>query len=343
MGSFQNYFHRPFPSADQSPDGLLLRAAARKVGLQLAATVAVVVLIVSVLALTLTRLNRGDRRDPRGSVPDILFDDGLFWAGAIGVLIAGAVGWFAAGRAVKPLGEALQLQRRFVADAGHELRTPLTVLHTRAQLLSRKIASDHPGRAITDQLLADSRVLGEVVDDLLTSAQLGVDPAKAEPVDLAGVAAEVTTSMQIVADQVGVTLHTQAESVLVSGSRSALRRAILALVDNGIAHTPPGGSVWVACAGQRDQAVLTVTDDGEGLDPADAQRLMERFARGSAIGGESARPAGTGTRRFGLGLALVRQIVDAHGGRLTVEGEKGVGARVTIYLPQRSQVPVTSR
>lgn len=102
MGHLPNYFHRPFPSSDQSPDGLLLRAAARKVGLQLAATVAVVVLIVSVLALTLTRLNRGDRRHPSGSVPDILFDDGLFWAGAIGVLIAGAVGWFAAGRAVKP-------------------------------------------------------------------------------------------------------------------------------------------------------------------------------------------------------------------------------------------------
>ena len=152
-----------------------------------------------------------------------------------------------------PLGEALALQRRFVADAGHELRTPLTVLHTRAQLLARRLSPADPARPVVDQLLDDSRVLGEIVDEMLESAALGGDPRRGEPLSSAELVQEAAASMQVLADAArslaaGVR---RLASVQVRGSRTALRRALTALVDNALSHTPAGGNVVIAASGGR--------------------------------------------------------------------------------------------
>jgi signal transduction histidine kinase len=257
---------------------------------------------------------------------DALIRDALLFAGIIGVVIAGLVGFVAARRAVAPLGEALALQRRFVADAGHELRTPLTVLHTRAQLLARRMSPDDPSRPMMDQLLDDSRVLGEIVDEMLESAALAADPSRGELLDPGELAAEVVASLNVLAARAGVTLQESTGNLRqVRGSRSALRRAMTALVDNALSHTPPGGEVIVTTADHGDRVLITVTDDGEGLSGDDAARLTERFARGqSSIGGVG------GGRRFGLGLSLVREVAAAHG---------GTGVRASIEVPAEG-VPV---
>jgi signal transduction histidine kinase len=114
----------------------------------------------------------------------------------------------------------------------------------------------------------------------------------------------------------------------VRGSRSALRRALTALVDNALAHTPAGGHVLISTVDRGDRVLITVTDDGEGLAGDDADRLTERFARGLGSGGGVG-----GGRRFGLGLSLVREVATAHGGTFTLtEGSRG-GAVATIELP----------
>ena len=117
-------------------------------------------------------------------------------------------------------------------------------------------------------------------------------------------------------------------NVQVRGSRSALRRALAALVDNALAHTPAGGRVVIATVATGPRVLITVTDDGEGLAGDDADRLTERFARGQGSGGGVG-----GGRRFGLGLSLVREVATAHGGVLTLIGAPGNGVRATIDLP----------
>jgi two-component system OmpR family sensor kinase len=320
------------------PDSDLVRDAARRVGWQISIACALVVVVVAVLAFVLGPLlhpSRPPHLDGYGGVDavdgdnDALIRDALLIAGIVGIVIAGLVGFFSARRAVAPLGEALALQRRFVADAGHELRTPLTVLYTRAQLLARRMGPDDPARATVEQLLADSRVLGEIVDEMLESAALAADASRGEPLDPAALSAEVVASMGVLATAAGVTLTGESVGTAqVRGSRSALRRALTALADNALAHTPAGGHVVIETVARGHRVLISVTDDGEGLAGDDADRLTERFARGLGSGGGVG-----GARRFGLGLSLVREVATAHGGTLTLAGAPGAGVRATIDLP----------
>lgn len=249
--------------------------------------------------------------------------------GVAGVALAALMGWLIGRRAVRPLADALSLQRRFVTDASHELRTPLTVLHTRAQILRRRLAARVSAEELVElnQLVEDTSALGEVVEDLLLSAQLQRDSVAGARVDVAALATAVVASLQPLALEGGTTLRSsvQAGEWEVAGAPVALRRALVALVDNAISHTP-GGSVVVAVDGDDSEVRLAVTDDGEGLVVEDAARLTERFARGEARGGHQ--------RRFGLGLALVDEVVRAHGGRLQIDGQQGAGAVFSIHLPR---------
>ncbi len=316
-------------TAPADPDRLLLRSATRRMAWQLAAASAVVVVLAALATLALSPVFGHDRHGGGPDRDDDVLRTTLLVAGGIGVVIAGVVGLLIARRAVAPLGEALGRQRRFVADAGHELRTPLTVVHTRAQLIARRMPPDDPARPAMQQLIEDSRVLGEIVDELLASAQLTADPARGEPVELRELLAQVAGSLTVLADARAVRLTVAAPAdVWVTGSRTALRRALTALVDNALGHTPAGGVVELAVvAGAGDRVLVSVTDSGEGLGGADPDELTRRFARGSRS------PDGPGGRRFGLGLALVREVAQAHGGTLRLGPGPAGGVRAEIDLP----------
>ncbi|GAA2018467.1 HAMP domain-containing sensor histidine kinase [Terrabacter terrae] len=259
-------------------------------------------------------------------------------AGGLGVLLAALTGLLAGRRAVRPLGEAMELQRQFVADASHELRTPLAVISTRAQLLRRHVAADASGRegdpaaarrlAEVDQLVHDTQAMADVVSDLLLSAQLEHVDEAAEKVDLAGLASEVVTSLGPYAAERGVTLVDEGASAgercLVQGVAPSLRRSVLALVDNAIAHSEPGSRVEVRSSAGDGLVRVDVVDHGHGVDVEDVERLTRRFSRGDGA---------SGGRRVGLGLALVTQIVRSHGGRLDVTETPGGGATFTLVIP----------
>lgn len=242
-------------------------------------------------------------------------------AGLIGALAAAAL---LSRRAVAPLASALALQRRFVADASHELRAPLTVLNTRAQLVARRVRPGDPVAGDLDQIVADTRALADVVDDLLVSAEAEHSRPPATALDLAELAREVVESMAVHAGSLRIELIADTPGPAhVRGARTALRRSLTALIDNALGHVSPGGHVRVGVVTAGDRVRASVSDDGVGLDPAEADRLFERFAHGTA---------GTG-RRFGLGLALVQQVARAHGGTVEVAGAPGEGAAFTLVLP----------
>jgi two-component system OmpR family sensor kinase len=249
-------------------------------------------------------------------------------AGLLGLGLAVAAGALIARRAIRPLGVAIERQQRFIADASHELRTPITQLHTRAQILSRGLdAQDGSSESAQDarQLVRGTRLMGDIVEEMLLSAQLRTEPEQFGPVDLAEVVDDVLAAHADRARErdVSLTVTREPGQYLVRGVPGALRRAIAALIDNALGHVATAGHVEVTLGLAPAAVVCSVRDDGVGFDPADGQRIFERFARGSH--GEG--------RRFGLGLALVREAVEAHGGEVTAVGAPGRGATFTVRLP----------
>ncbi|MFF6998994.1 sensor histidine kinase [Streptomyces sp. NPDC008313] len=251
----------------------------------------------------------------------------------VGLLAAAVTGAVLGRRAVAPLAEALTRQERFVTDASHELRTPITQVYTRAQVLARQAAAQEMPDPHRDGLarLADSAGrLGEVLDDLLLSASLAADPerpSERRPVDLVALARSVVAeeSERARARRLTVVVDGPPHPLVVDGIESALRRAVGELLSNAISHTPDGGRVEVTLSRSAGLVGLTVTDTGPGFDPATVDQLFQRFHRGS---GDSDRG------RYGLGLALLREVVTRHRGTVAATGRPGHGARFTIRLPE---------
>lgn len=317
-------------------DELALRRAALRVGMQIAAAVAVVVVLLLVAAglFVWAKSQPAEVTAHLGRTePQIVLDSvdvfgALIVGGVLGIVLAGVVGVLVARQAVRPLGESLALQRRFVADASHELRTPLTVLSTRIQLAQRRLGKDSEAAGVLGELRQDSDKLAAVIEDLLHGISGGPD-VPAEPTDLAALARDVVGDLGVVAGERGIALTADArEAVPVAVAPAPLRRAIVALADNALKYTPSGGhvTVGVGLGAARTTAVLTVADTGPGIAGPAPERVFERHA---GAGGE----APGGRRSFGLGLALVRDIAVRNGGSVRIAQTGAGGTTMEVTLP----------
>ncbi|WP_169988050.1 cell wall metabolism sensor histidine kinase WalK [Microbispora sp. H10836] len=231
------------------------------------------------------------------------------------VLSGGRLMWWIIGRALRPA----EQQCRLASVTSHELRTPIAGL--RLQLEEALLHPDHvdPRDTIRGALSATGR-LEAIVQDLLTITRLrGGQPAPHEPIDLTALVSQETDAHP---GSTPVELHTT-EDVWVHGSRIQLIRLVGNLLSNARRHAATGVTVCVGSAG--GQAVVTVTDDGNGIAPADRERVFERFTRLD----EGRRRDAGGT---GLGLAISRDIARAHRGTLRIE-DSPRGARFVLRLP----------
>jgi two-component system, OmpR family, sensor kinase len=265
-----------------------------------------------------------------------------------GLVAAGVTGRLLSRRAIAPLGAAIQRQSQFVADASHELRTPLTQLHTRAQLLQRRLSRDSTAtldQAELDSILASTRQFGEVIEDVLRSAQAQHEPGLRAPVDLPAIVAGVADAEAPRAAAAGVSISVDCDpavsGLVVSGIAPALRRAVAALVDNALTHSGGGHVAIELTVVPGGKAVeVSVRDDGAGFRPEDGARIFDR-AQHAEAGPGGRRPAAS--QRFGIGLALVREIIDNHGGTITATGRPGEGACFTFRLPCGSRPRLTQQ
>jgi signal transduction histidine kinase len=205
------------------------------------------------------------------------------------------------------LERARERERRFLADASHELRTPLTALRGNVSYVTRHGATPE----VVADLERDAERLARLADDLLVlSREESAASPPAEIVDVAALAQDVGAGegdIDVVAPS-PVTVH---------GDRAALERALENLVQNGRKYGPAGGRITVSVVSSDGRALVTVSDEGVGLQPYEAEQAFRRFWRGRRDGNGS-----------GLGLPIVRAIAERHGGRAYVEG-----ARFTIELP----------
>jgi signal transduction histidine kinase len=259
----------------------------------------------------------------------------MLMSGVLGLLLAAAAGVWLGLRATRPLGVALALQHRFISDASHELRTPLTLLSTRAQLLRRQLRAAGCAAGLDDaatRVVTDAQRLAAILDDLLLAANPGAEQKPAR-IDVLQLAADIVAECQLSAtDGVIVTGPTAGahgtnqparEQVVVVGSPIALRRAITALIDNATRHARAVVRISARRLGR--QVVVDVADDGPGVDPGLADRLFQRFA--------TRAPNGDGRRHYGLGLALVGEIVAAHNGTVDLVESGPSGSMFRITLP----------
>jgi len=224
------------------------------------------------------------------------------------------------------LEEGFQKQREFLAAVSHDLRTPLTVVKSYAGLLCRWGKDDPQVAAEAEEAI--SRAVGlmeRLVNDLLLLIRVQ-SPAGLRPEEVAldEVVAKVVADAKAVAE--GVSIMTgDLPRIMIKGDRDYLRRAVWALVDNAIKYNRPGGSVTISLTTVGNKARLRVADTGLGIAAADVARIFDCFYRA-----DSAREQGKG---FGLGLCLVKSIVEAHGGRVEVSSEPGQGSIFTLVLP----------
>ncbi len=239
--------------------------------------------------------------------------------------------WFATRRAVRPLGDALRIQRAFVADASHELRTPLAVLDARLQQLQRGLTPDDPAAPTVAELRRDSHTLIEIVNDLLASAEVGGDTSSRQPVTVNPIIALAVDSMRIIAGEKSVTVAVnEARPLATLMPAASVHRCMVALLDNALDFAPPGSTIHVSLSDSRSRVRISVRDEGPGISGIDPARIFDRFARSSAAvdGGGSSR---TG---FGIGLSLVRGAVERVGGTASVADTSPWGTEIELLIPQ---------
>jgi signal transduction histidine kinase len=218
-------------------------------------------------------------------------------------------------------------QRRFVADASHELRTPLAIVRTGAEvLLAKRESTIAQWEAMGRRMLTATGRAERLLDGLLALARSDSGVITHEPHDLAVAAAVAVSEADGEAEHAGLDVTTDLRPAPVAGDPVLLERLVRNLVDNAIRHNHPGGWIDVTTGGLEGQAVVTVRNSGDAIPPAEVDRLFEPFQRLA-----SERTAGS--RSIGLGLAIVRSIVHAHGGMVAAAPNAGGGLTVTVTLP----------
>lgn len=236
----------------------------------------------------------------------------------------------AVGQALNRLAETLQdeeaLRKENLADLAHELRTPVMGILARIEAAQDGVMPDEA--ANLEAIHAETQRLVHLLDDLsaLSEAERpGLLLAKGS-LDLATVARAQADAMRARFDDKGVELREDLEPVWVEGDRKRLEQVVANLLSNALRYTEPDGRVFVHTAADNGSALLSVTDTGIGIPQTDVPHLFTRFWRG-----EKSRSRDTGGA--GIGLAIVKELVRAHGGTVEVESVPGQGSRFSIHLP----------
>jgi heavy metal sensor kinase len=232
---------------------------------------------------------------------------------------------------IERLERSFSEMQRFTADAAHELRTPLAVIRAEAEVALRSTRSADEYRQVLENVLEEANGLAKVADQLLFLCRhrSGVQRVNREPVALDELLLDVTTNMQLVAQEKGVTLTlAENEPCTIVGDTRHLRRAFYNLLDNAIKYTRPGGRVIVTSHSNGDLGSVKVADTGIGISPEHVPHVFERFYRADASRSDDDRGAG-------LGLSICQSIVQDAGGSVTVESVMGAGSTFTVTFPLR--------
>jgi two-component system OmpR family sensor kinase len=224
----------------------------------------------------------------------------------------------------------VQEKRRFVADASHELRTPLAIMRSELDVSLRSDDLSPSAREVLSSSVEEVDRMSATVENLLLLARMdeGGMSLDRRRVDLHEIAAEIVEQMRPLSQNDDVSLDLEGPSVTVPADRERVEQVLTNLVGNAIRYSGNGGNVRVTTWRNGREAGVSVSDAGPGIPDAMRRRIFERFVRVDAARGSDRGGAG-------LGLAISKEIVDAHGGRIWIEPQDGRGSTFVIALPTR--------
>ena len=239
--------------------------------------------------------------------------------------------------------EADAARRSLIAAVSHDLRTPVTALRLLAEAVDDEIGDPETRREYIRRLGVHVRALGALIDDLfeLTRIEAGEVSWTMQQVQIDELVEETVAAMAPAARAGGVAVRAEIDASLVPAHANPerIQRVLFNLIQNAIRHTPADGSVTVRAASDGSSVEIEVADTGEGIAPGDRERVFEPFQQGTD---RASRTDGSA----GLGLAISRAIVEAHGGRIWIVEEPGEGAgggaRVRFSLPGERPSPLAA-
>jgi heavy metal sensor kinase len=222
---------------------------------------------------------------------------------------------------------AFAQQKQFASDAAHELRTPVSVILTQTQTALQRERDAASYRQTVEACQRAAQRMRKLIESLLALARFdaGQEVLDRQPFDLARTIADSVELVQPLADERGVKLTVTAAPLEITADAGRLAQVVTNLLTNAIQYNQPEGEVRVTLAAEGGLAVLTIADTGQGIAAADLPRVFGRFYRA-----DSSR---TGAGNAGLGLAITKAIVEAHGGTIEVASGENVGTTFTVRLP----------
>jgi len=224
-----------------------------------------------------------------------------------------------------------RLQSDFVASVSHEFRSPLTSMRQLSSMLVQgRLASEEQRQRSYELLAGESEHLERLVEGLLDFGlmEAGETRYRLESVEAGDLVRDIVAAFQRTASAKGyrVELALPAGHLRIQADRDALGRALWNLLDNAVKYSLDNQTVWVEMEVQGDRLSIGVRDQGMGIPAAEQKSIFHKFVRG-----ENSRLAGI--KGAGLGLAMVKHIVAAHGGEVRLESVEGEGSRFTILIP----------
>lgn len=222
-----------------------------------------------------------------------------------------------------------KVRQKFFSNASHELKTPITSIKGYAELLEAGFVQDEATKKdFLVRILRETENMTELINDILMISRLETKEAEVtfSTVRMAPLLKEIFESLEPLALEYQVTLHSECDPVSIEASNKQLRELIVNLVSNGIKYNHPGGNVWVEIKKQGRNLSIKVKDDGMGIPKEHKKRVFERFYRVDK--GRSKKMGGTG-----LGLSIVKHIVEFYEGSLELSSKVSQGSTFTVRLP----------
>lgn len=242
--------------------------------------------------------------------------------------VGGGVSYFLARRTLRPIEETLEMQKRFTGDASHELRTPLTAMQTEIEVALRS-----PELSINDAVgllksnLEEVGKLKSLSEGLLTLATAGGNEATKEEVSVRQLIDGAIHQISKPAASRKIKFDTKVKDSVVAGNPQQLVNLLAILLDNAVKYSPSGSLVNVTAKTRDKQAVISISDQGQGIASADLPHIFERFYRSDASRTKNH------THGYGLGLAIAKKITDLHSGSIEVKSSFGKGSIFSVRLP----------
>ncbi len=245
---------------------------------------------------------------------------------------AGLSSYWLARRTLEPIEEAHEHQKRFTADVSHELRTPLTALRMESEvaLMNKKAGAGELRKTITSNL-EEAAKLENLLNSLLRLARLESDELRQNFTRLSSkdIAEEALNQVKPLAAGRRMKLKSDLHELPLYGDSGSLVQLLVIVLDNAIKYSPRGSSVKMSVRKSSDQAVITIEDQGKGIDPVSLEHAFDRFYRAD----ESRSRADGSSDGHGLGLSIAKMIADLHDSTINLSSRVGHGTTATISIP----------